>query len=109
MLWSALEVLANNCSTPPCNPDALANEFPALRNPVNLVFATKIVTLVFGLAVYSLWFLHKVEKDIDNDQSLRTEFPSQRRRIEPIPARISPVIRTLDDTSNKYPDVVQAN
>ena len=65
MLWSALEVLANNCAPagPPCNPDLLANEFPTLRNPLNLVFATKVVTLVFALSMYSLYFLHRVDKE----------------------------------------------
>jgi len=69
-LWSALMVLTQTCPAPPCNPDLLANSFPALRNPVNLVFATKIVTTVFGLSVYSLWYLHRIEKDLDRDQSL---------------------------------------
>ncbi len=64
-LWSALMVLIQNCGNPPCNPDLLANSFPALRNPVNLVFATKVVTTVFGLSIYSLWFLNRVEKDAD--------------------------------------------
>jgi hypothetical protein len=65
MLWSALEVLTNNCGSPPCNPDPLANPFPNLRNPLNLVFATKVVTLVFALSMYSLYFLHRVDKEID--------------------------------------------
>ncbi len=65
MLWSALEVLTNNCSPLPCNPDTLVNKFPLLRNPINLVFATKVVTLVFGLGIYSLWFLHRIEKETE--------------------------------------------
>ncbi len=65
MLWSALEVLTNNCGAPPCNPDPLANPFPNLRNPLNLVFATKVVVLVFALSMYSLYFLHRVDKEID--------------------------------------------
>jgi len=69
MLWSALMVLTQTCPIAPCNPDLVANSFPALRNPVNLVFATKIVTTVFGLSVYSLWYLHRIEKDLDRDQS----------------------------------------
>ncbi len=66
-LWSALMTLTNNtsCPMPPCNPDRLANTFPALRNPVNLVFATKVVTTVFGLSIYSLWFLQRVEKETE--------------------------------------------
>ncbi len=63
-LWSALMTLTNaSCPLPPCNPDLLANSFPALRNPINLVFATKVVTTVFGLSVYSLWFLQRIEKE----------------------------------------------
>ena len=65
MLWSALEVLANNCTTPPCNPDFASNPWPNLRSPLSLTFSTKVVTLVFALAVYSLYYLHRVDKEID--------------------------------------------
>jgi hypothetical protein len=65
MLWSALEVLANNCGSAGCNPDLLYNSFPDLRNPLSLTFATKIVTLVFGMCVYSLYFLHRVDKEVE--------------------------------------------
>ncbi len=65
MLWSALMVVIQTCETPPCNPDLIANSFPSLRNPINLVFATKVVTTVFGLAVYSLWYLHRIERDLE--------------------------------------------
>jgi hypothetical protein len=84
MLWSALEVLANNCvppATPPCNPDLLANSFPNLRNPLNLVFATKVVTLVFALSVYSLYFLHRVDKEIDRRNESHPA-PLSRRELE---------------------------
>ncbi len=79
MLWSALEVLTNNCiPTPPCNPDTLFNSFPLLRNPINLVFATKVVTLVFGLSIYSLWFLHRVDKETERrNQTLEPLSPRQ--------------------------------
>lgn len=65
MLWGALEVLANNCTSPPCNPDLAFNQFPNLRNPLSLTFSTKIVTLVFSLAIYSLYFLHRVDKEVE--------------------------------------------
>ncbi len=68
-LWSALMVLTQNCPTPPCNPDLLANSFPALRDPINLVFATKVVTTVFGLSLYSLWYLNRLERDLDREHS----------------------------------------
>ncbi len=67
-LWAALMVLT--CPQPLCNPDVLANSFPALRNPVNLVFATKVVTTVFGLSVYSLWYLHRIDRDIERQEYL---------------------------------------
>ncbi len=65
MLWSALETLANNCGTIGCNPDLLFNSFPNLRNPLSLTFATKIVTLVFAMSIYSLYFLHRVDREIE--------------------------------------------
>lgn len=65
MIWSALEVLTQNCTPSPCNPDYIASHFPALSNPLNLVFATKVVVLVFGLSVYSLWFLYRIEKETE--------------------------------------------
>ena len=62
-IWSALITV---CSLqPPCNPDTLVNIYPNLRTPLNLTFATKVVTTVFALSLYSLWFLHRVEKDLD--------------------------------------------
>jgi hypothetical protein len=61
-IWSALLAV---CSTTPCNPDTLVNIFPNLRTPLNLTFATKVVTTVFGLSVYSLWFLHRIDRDMD--------------------------------------------
>jgi len=61
-IWSAL---LSVCSTAPCNPDTLVNIYPNLRTPLNLTFATKVVTTVFGISVYSLWFLHRVERDLD--------------------------------------------
>jgi hypothetical protein len=62
MVWLALEVLTTNCKPFPCNPDQVASIFD-LRSPLNLVFATKIVTTAFGLSMYSLWFLHRVDAE----------------------------------------------
>ncbi len=69
-LWSAFMnvsgVLSSTCSGTNCSPDYLANRFPAtLTNPINLVFATKIVTTVFGLSLYSLWFLNRLERETE--------------------------------------------
>jgi hypothetical protein len=75
MVWLALEVLTTNCSPYPCNPDRLASVFD-LNAPINLVFATKIVTLTFGLSMYSLWFLHRV--DVETERRNQTPLPVDR-------------------------------
>jgi len=59
MLWSALESVTGG------SPDLLSNPYPDLRNPLSLTFATKIVTLVFAMAVYSLYYLARIDKEID--------------------------------------------
>src|SRR5256886_17245367 len=64
MVWLALEVLTTNCLPFPCNPDKVASIFD-LKSPLNLVFATKIVTTAFGLSMYSLWFLHRVDVETE--------------------------------------------
>src|SRR5207248_10250820 len=69
MVWLALEVLTTNCLPYPCNPDKVASIFD-LKSPLNLVFATKIVTTAFGLSMYSLWFLHRV--DVETERRNRT-------------------------------------
>jgi len=65
MIWSALEVLTQSCSPSPCSPDVIASRWPSLPKPLNLVFVTKVVVLVFSLSVYSLWFLYRVDKEIE--------------------------------------------
>ncbi len=71
MLWGALEAVTQGG-----NPDFLANIYPDLRNPLSLTFATKIVTLVFGMAVYSLYYLTRIDKEIDR----RTPTPVPKRQ-----------------------------
>ncbi len=69
-IWSALiAVTSPGCIPPPCNPDYLANPYPNIRTTLNLVFATKVVTTVFALSVYSLWFLNRVEKELDRNEA----------------------------------------
>jgi len=72
MVWLALEVLTTNCLPFPCNPDKVASIFD-LKSPLNLVFATKIVTTAFGLSMYSLWFLHRV--DVETERRNQTPKP----------------------------------
>jgi hypothetical protein len=71
MLWGALEAV-----TAGGNPDLLTNPYPDLRNPLSLTFATKIVTLVFGMAIYSLYYLHRIDKEVEK----RTPTPVFSRR-----------------------------
>src|SRR5881296_3222794 len=69
-IWSALiAVTSANCTPLPCNPDVLANPYPNTRTTLNLVFATKVVITVFALSIYSLWFLNRVEKDLDRKEA----------------------------------------
>ncbi len=76
MFWVSLEVLTTNCKPFPCNPDQVASIFD-LRSPLNLVFATKIVTTAFGLSMYSLWFLHRVDAETQ-----RRNLPAEELDVE---------------------------
>ncbi len=97
MVWLALEVLT----------DKVASIFD-LKSPLNLVFATKIVTTAFGLSMYSLWFLHRV--DVETERRNRTStvdsggkaplaIPSGKRiEIEAGLAARQPIDPTIDKT-----------
>lgn len=54
-LWCSLMTITNVE-----NPDALYNAFPNPDTPVSLVYATKIVILIFSISVYSIYFLHNI-------------------------------------------------
>jgi len=43
------------------NPDTLVNKFPDLKEPWNLVFATKLWTVFFIAGVYVFWFFSRLE------------------------------------------------
>ncbi|HEV2118811.1 MAG TPA: hypothetical protein VGS11_01695 [Candidatus Bathyarchaeia archaeon] len=107
MVWLALEVLTI-CPSRPCNPDQLASIFD-LKSPLNLVFATKIVTTAFGLSMYSLWFLHRVDveterrnqtaKHVEMDVKTPLASPSRKRiEIEAGLAAQQPIDPTIDKT-----------
>jgi len=59
-LWVAL--MATYSMLGILNPDILVNIFN-VPQPINLVFATKIIFLIFGLSTYSLYFLIRVDKE----------------------------------------------
>lgn len=59
------------------NPDLLSNSFPALKEPWNLVFATKLWSVFFIAGLYVFWFFHRLE-DVR---------PSVGVRVNPIPAQ----------------------
>jgi hypothetical protein len=44
------------------NPDILYNTFPNPNTPVSLVYATKIVILIFSISAYSIYFLDGLGK-----------------------------------------------
>ena len=108
MLWSALEVLCNNAANPPCSPDLVNNRWPDLRSPLNLTFSTKIVTLVFAMSVYSLYYLHRVDKEIDRRSPTpvpglaRQDFEVDRMRKIPITGSYSFDAMTRSDDSQEY-------
>jgi len=76
MIWSALEVLTQTCGGP-CSPDVISSRFPDLPKPLNLVFVTKVVILVFSLSMYSLWFLYRIDKDIERRNSTPPASPTR--------------------------------
>jgi hypothetical protein len=45
------------------NPDILLNSFPNPSIPWNLVFATKLTTTILASGIYSLYFIHSLEKE----------------------------------------------
>ena len=56
-LWSALMSV-----TGVANPDILVNRFPNPRTAVSMVYASKLVLLIFTVSSYSLYFLHRIDK-----------------------------------------------
>jgi hypothetical protein len=110
MLWSALEVLANNCGSVGCNPDLLFNSFPNLRNPLSLTFATKVVTLVFSMAVYSLYFLHRVDREVEKRSPTPATVFSRQESYDVDTIRNIPITRSYSfaiTTEAQSPAVVE--
>ncbi len=56
-LWGSLMSI-----TGVVNPDMLVNRFPSPKTAVSLVYASKIVILVFAVSSYSMYFLHRIER-----------------------------------------------
>src|SRR5207253_9344047 len=102
MVWLALEVLTTNCLPFPCNPDKVASIFD-LKRLLNLIFATKIVTTAFGLSMYSLWFLHRVDVETERRNRPTTTVDSGGKASVAIPSGKHleieaglPVLRPID-------------
>lgn len=55
-LWGALM-----STTGVSNPDILVNKFPNPETTVSLVYASKLVILIFGMSLYSVFFLHRLD------------------------------------------------
>ena len=92
MIWSALEVLTQTCNGP-CSPDVISSRFPDLPKPLNLVFVTKVVILVFSLSVYSLWFLFRVDREIERRGLTRPPASSRQDLYDSDTLRTSPMTR----------------
>jgi len=58
-LWGALMAISNVT-----DPDILYNRFPNPSTPVSLVYATKIIILLFSISAYSIYYLHTLDKKI---------------------------------------------
>ncbi|MEM3527187.1 MAG: hypothetical protein QXI59_02525, partial [Candidatus Bathyarchaeia archaeon] len=56
-LWGALMV-----TTGVANPDILINKFPNPQTAVSIVYASKIVLLIFATSLYSIYFLHRIDE-----------------------------------------------
>lgn len=109
MLWGALEVLCNSVSPSRCTPDIINNPYPNLRNPLSLTFSTKVVTLVFALAVYSLYYLRKIDKEIDRRTPTPVVLYPRQDRYETETIRNIPVTRSFsypDPTKEKVPSEI---
>jgi len=43
------------------SPDVLANKYPALKEPWNLVFVTKLWSVFFIMGIYSFWYFSRLD------------------------------------------------
>ena len=77
-LWTALMSITGMLGV--LNPDVLVNIFNVPR-AINLVFATKICFLVFGLSMYSLFFLLRVDKEALRERDEVIEALPSRARV----------------------------
>lgn|GEM_PF-923153 len=93
MIWGALEVLTQSCSPSPCSPDIIASRWPDLPKPLNLVFVTKVVILVFSLSVYSLWFLYRVDKETERRNPTQPLASSRQDLYDANTIKTSPMTR----------------
>ncbi len=57
-LWGALMTVSDVM-----NPDILYNKFPNSDTPVSLVYATKLIILIFSISAYSIYFLHNLSEE----------------------------------------------
>jgi hypothetical protein len=65
------------------SPDYLVNKFPALKEPWNLVFATKLWSVFFIGGLYDFWFFTRLEDGRQVESVAATAAPPQ-----PIPTAI---------------------
>ncbi len=69
-LWSGL--IARDAIIGELNVDIIKNPFPNPKTPWNIVFATKLFTVLFILALYSVYYLQKIETKLEHEIQSRS-------------------------------------
>jgi len=63
------------------SPDFLVNKYPALKEPWNLVFATKLWSVFFIAGLYVFWFFNRLEERVPAGAGGMSAVPAQFVRI----------------------------
>ena len=64
-LWSGL--IARDGILGVLNVDIIKNPFPNPKTPWNIVFASKLFTVLFVLALYSVYYLQRIESKLEKE------------------------------------------
>lgn len=62
-LWGALMSMQDVATLDPDIINVFFESHPELRNPINVVFASKVVVMAFAMSLYSLWYLARLDKE----------------------------------------------
>lgn len=53
------------------NPDIIINPWPQNRYPINVVFASKIIVLIFAAACFMIDYLRRIEREIEREKQAK--------------------------------------